>query len=164
MPTALTFAFDATTRQRIEALWARLDAAGIGDPSLRAGHPPHLTLAVVDGEVTEVDVAPSVPLLTLTHLGFFPAPAPVLFLAPTVTFELLEAQALAVTGLCGSPLQPHFAPGDWVPHVTLAQGFADASRAMAALGPVDLPMEAIVEAVELVAFPPARVVARYAAR
>lgn len=113
--------------------------------------------------MTEVDVTPPAALLTLTHLGFFASPVPVLFLAPTVTFDLLEAQALAVTGLRRLPLRPHFALGDWVPHVTLAQGFADASRALAALGPIDLPIEAIIEAVELVAFPPARVVARYAA-
>lgn len=172
MPTALTLALDEAGRDRIEALWEVLDGLGIGDPRRRLDHPPHLTLAVVAEEVEEADLAlpdlalPDLALsvprsLRLTHLGLFTTPSQVLFLAPLVTPELLEAQARAVAALDGHTLLNHWRPGAWVPHVTLAH-LVSGGSGLPSFGPIHLPFEVGIAAVELVAFPPARVVARRA--
>jgi hypothetical protein len=162
MPSALTLALDEEGQDLIEALWEVLDGLGIGDPWRRLDHPPHLTLAVVAEEVEEADLALPVPRsLLLTHLGLFTTPSQVLFLAPLVTPELLEAQARAVAALGGFTLLDHWRPGAWVPHVTLAH-LVFGARDLHSFGPIDLPVEVGIAAVELVTFPPAWVVARRA--
>lgn len=164
MPTALSLALDQEGRLDVEAFWKVLDGLGIGDPLRRLDHPPHLTLAVVGEDVEEIDQAAlallAPPSLTITHLGLFTAPEMVLFLAPLVTPELLETQRRAVAALDGYTLLEHWRPGAWVPHVTLAHRVSSGSDFFHS-GPIPLPFELGIAAVELVAFPPARVLARH---
>ena len=162
MPTGLTLALDEAGRDQIESLWEVLDGLGIGDPLQRLGHPPHLTLAVVAETVEAVDLVIPVPAsVLLTHLGLFTTPAQVLFLALLVTPELLAAQARAVVALEGYTLLDHWRPGGWVPHMTLAHRVFGASD-LQSFGPIHLPLTVGIAAVELVTFPPTRIVARRA--
>lgn len=161
MPTALTLALDEEGRGRVGALWKVVDDQGLGDPRRRLGHPPHLTLAVVAEDAVKADLAlPSPRSLRITHLGLFTAPEMVLFLAPLVTPGLLEAQRRAVAALDGYTLLEDWRPDAWVPHVTLAHRVSGASD-FHHLGPIPLPFELGIAAVELVAFPPAQVLARH---
>lgn len=164
MPTALTLALDEEGRDLVEPLWEVLDGLGIGDPLRRLDHPPHLTLAVVGEDLEKIDRAalalPAPRALRITHLGLFTTPEMVLFLAPLVTPELLEAQRRAVAALDGCTLLEHWRPGAWVPHVTLAHRVSSGSDFFH-FGPIPLPFELGIAAVELVAFPPARVLARH---
>ncbi|WP_424810654.1 2'-5' RNA ligase family protein [Roseococcus sp. YIM B11640] len=164
MPFALTLRLDAAAEARVESLQARLDAAGIGHPSLRLGHPPHITLAVAAQEPRRIALTPPPRLrLRLAHPGLFAAPERVLFLSPLATPELMVLQARAAEMLGAFGLHPHFARGAWVPHVTLARDVPSFDAALDALSPLELPLEAEVAALELVAFPPARILARRAA-
>ncbi len=164
MPTALTLALDEEGRETFEDFWEALDGLGIGDPLRRLDHPAHLTLAVVAEDVEEMEEAalalPTPRSLLLTHLGLFTTPSQVLFLAPLVTPELLETQRRAVAALDGYTLLDHWRPGAWVPHVTLAH-LVFGARDLHSFGPMHLPIEVGIAAVELVTFPPAWVVARH---
>lgn len=83
-------------------------------------------------------------------IGAFLAPARVLWAAPRVDRTLLDLQATLLQTLAW-PAHPHYAPGSWVPHCTLAEdltedAFARAARLVAAhwqpttatLGRIDL--------------------------
>jgi 2'-5' RNA ligase len=93
---------------------------------------PHVTLAAcrnLDVErfrplVAELAAKTPVIATTLASLGVFPTEEGVIFLAPTIVQELLELQLGIVTRLqdLGSEVEPHWLPGQWVPHCTVAIG------------------------------------------
>jgi 2'-5' RNA ligase len=66
-------------------------------------------------------------------LGTFPGDEGVLFLATTVTADLLAFHAQVHAALANQPIQhwPYYLPGNWVPHCTLAQGLDSTGRATA---------------------------------
>ncbi|MGG5821555.1 2'-5' RNA ligase family protein [Falsiroseomonas sp. HW251] len=171
MPVAVTLRLDDAAAARIESL--RLAARDPADPP-HHGYPAHLTLAVLaDDALPAVEatlpriIAPWRRLpLTIAGLGVFPMPTPVLWAAPVVTPPLLAAQEALCTALAGFALDPHYRPGDWVPHVTLQQG--GSSSATAALGRAssvwDGPISGWLDRVELVSFHPVRVVGSHGLR
>lgn len=104
---------------------------------------PHVTLAAcrnLDAErfrplLAEVAVRTPVLAITLASLGVFPTEAGVIFLAPTVTQELVALQLGVVTRLqdLGAEVEPYWLPGQWVPHCTVVMGIPR-ERMSAALG------------------------------
>jgi len=164
MPLALTLRLDDATAARLDAL--RLAARDPGDPP-HHGYPAHLTLAVLpDGLVAEAEAAlqratagwQPMPL-RIEGLAVFPGPMSVLWAAPVVTSELLRCQAALCTALAGLPLDPHYLPCAWVPHVTLREGgTAPVAEALGrALTLWDGPIAGRLDRVELVNFHPAQV-------
>lgn len=87
----------------------------------------------------------------VSGLGVFPGANPAVYLAVTPTDELLACHQ-ALHGDLGSALQmrsPLYAPGAWVPHVTLVHHDPDLPLLQAALGYLmtqDLPSELEVDA------------------
>ena len=104
--------------------------------------------------------------VALAGLGVFPGFPACCWIAVIPCPRLLEAQSEAAAALRG-PLHPHYRPGTWMPHVTLAEGLQD--RAALARGLVWLhehftPSTATLDRVELVRFPPVEIVASRALR
>jgi 2'-5' RNA ligase len=97
-----------------------------------ASVPPHVTLAAfgnLDVErfrPTFVEIAgrTSAVATTLASLGVFPTEEGVVFLAPTISRQLVELhlEMLARLQDVGAEVEPYWLPGQWVPHCTLAIG------------------------------------------
>lgn len=144
------------------AIVLRLDAATEAtlEPVARGlPWPPHLTLAVLDAATAEPPVLRALaglaaswsPLpVVLASLGRFPGG--VRFLAPVPTPALPARHAALLAALGGPPVHPHHRPDAWVPHVSVA---GEAALEL-------LPLRAVLESLELVRFPPAWSLGRWA--
>jgi hypothetical protein len=129
MVAALEVYLDPVGSSRVRKLWDAMEDAGI--PSLRdlthGRHRPHLSLLAapifdpdpVRSALQGLDVAPPMSL-NLDHVGVFPGR--VLWLGPAPRRDLLDlqAQAYALLHSAGIALDPYYAPGSWVPHVTVS--------------------------------------------
>ena len=172
MPYAVALRLDAAAAAPIEAMWRALAAAGLHDDSLALGYPPHVTLSIHPdaadaARLRDVVVACAAQWtaidVTLVGFGVFAVPVPVLYLAPVVTEALLLRQRALADALADQPCDPHYRPGAWVPHVTLAKGgttgdpgwLGRALDTLAPLWPALRPARA--ECLELVHFRPVTV-------
>ena len=179
MPYAVTLRLDAAAAAPIEALWHALAAAGLHDDSVTLGYPPHVTLSVhPDGTdphrlgtaVARCAAASTRLDLRFSGFGVFAAPAPVLWLAPVVSEALLLRHRALAEAMAGLPCDPHYRPGDWVPHVTLAKGGQAGTpgwmgRALDVLAPLWPGLRpAVAERLELVHFRPVTVLASHPLR
>jgi 2'-5' RNA ligase len=113
----------------VRRLWRRLEEAGI--PTLlthtHGRHLPHLTLASLthyDLEAVRSSLArfsTSEPLVArIDALGVFRRSR--VWLAPVATTALLERQRSVFEAVrsTGAEVHPHYRPGQWQPHLTLA--------------------------------------------
>jgi len=165
MPYALELALDDTAAAAIRRVWRELDDAGIAYMA-RSGARPHISLGIwetidlggFESELTRL-AAETAPLpITLVSVGLFPAVA--IYLAPTVTAELVDLHASAhrrFSHLGASPWR-HYAPGVWVPHCTLALDLtADQfGTALQIAGRAPLPVEGHLVEVGIVEFRPVK--------
>ena len=174
MPYAVTLRLGAAAAEPIEAMWRALAEAGLHDDAIALGYPPHLTLSIQPDTVDPGQLRTAIGQcaegwdaepLRFAGFGVFVAPEPVLWLAPVVTDGLLARHAALAGALAHLPRDPHYRPGAWVPHVTLAKGGAVGEpgwvgRALDCLAPCwpDL-RPARPESVELVKFRPVSVLA-----
>ncbi len=171
MPYAITLALDGEAASIVVSMWRALAGRCIRDDALALGYAPHLTLAVFadDANLTRLLDAtrdnaarwPAEPII-LSSLGMFPGSLAGLFLAPIVTATLLARHTALSASLAGEPVDTHYIPGHWVPHVTLARDITDPAGAVAALDLSRLPFDATPVAMELVRFRPVTVLARQA--
>lgn len=160
MPVALTLRLSEETAAPVLALADRFGP--------RPDYPPHVTLAILQGDETEsVAVAAAARLatgwsaqpLSLAGLGLFPGPPAVLFLLPVVTPLLLARHGELLALLPEAALHPHSRSDAWVPHVTLAADLVDPAAAFGRLGALPLPLPALLDRLEVIRFPPARILA-----
>jgi 2'-5' RNA ligase len=165
MPYAVELALDDGSASVVRALWRR--AADAGFPFMaESGAHPHVSLAIWDdidrpamehgiarlaAETAPIDVLfPTIDSFALTG---------VLFLALANNRQLLEIQDRCHRALAslGRAAWPHYGPGVWVPHCTLAMDLDDALvRVRAVLEPAPLPLRGRLERAELVQFRPVR--------
>ncbi len=129
MPYAIVLYFDQPTENQVRGIWEGLAEAGISREILNSGIHPHITLAIYD----DLQCQPCEKALNkfatrtgrlkiqVSHLGFFSRPEFVLFLAPTVTAQLLEFHAKVHKSLAQEAGKSWeiYQPGNWVPHCTL---------------------------------------------
>ena len=165
MPYALELALDDRSTAVVRTLWR--GAADAGFPSMaESGAHPHVSLAIWD----EIDRAamedaigrfagdtPAVDVVFPT-VGSFPTTGAV-FLALAESPQLREVHARCHRALAalGRGAWPHYAPGVWVPHCTLAMDLGAAvARIHAVLQPAPLPLRGRLERAELVEFRPVR--------
>lgn len=75
----------------------------------------------------------SLPSIIFASLGIFPGDEGVLFLAPVVTARMIAVNDAVHTALQQGelPTWPHYWPGRWIPHCTLALHTTAESRARA---------------------------------
>jgi len=151
----VTLPLDPAAAARVERM---REAFGLPEPD----YPPHLTLAVlpdeaereaVEAAVFGVAAGWNVLPLVLAGIGMFPGEAPVIWVTPAPSERLLAMHAELLAALAAFEIHPHYRVEVWVPHVTLGRGELPARAASAWDGPI----EALLERVGLVAFPPARV-------
>ena len=165
MPYAFELALDPETAAVVQRVWRELADAGI-EYMAASGARPHVTLGIweaLDHEGAEAELkrfATETPpvSLTLASVGLFPGVA--VFLAPTVTAELLELHAgfHRRFGDLGRASWDHYRPGIWVPHCTLAMELPPDrfSEALAIAARMPLPLEARLIEVGIVEFRPVK--------
>jgi 2'-5' RNA ligase len=165
MPFALELALDPASAAVVRAAWRVLAAAGF--PLMaELGANPHVSLAIWDeidvaamsAAVAEVGRQTAGLQIVFDRVDVFPTTG-VVFLAPARDAALHDVQARwhQRLGVHGRYPWPHYAPGVWVPHCTLAQdlGSGDdlaSARSVAARTP--LPIVGRLERAELVRFRP----------
>ena len=165
MPYAVELALDAAAAAEVRRVWRELDDAGTGYMA-RSGVRPHVTLGIWDtleleGAEAELsalaaEIAPV--RLIFASVGLFPGVA--IFLAPTVTAELLDLHAgfHRRFGRLGRASWDHYRPGSWVPHCTLATDLEPDrfGSALAIAGRVGLPLECRLVEIGIVQFRPVK--------
>lgn len=132
MAYAVSLLFNSETAEAISARWMRLADAGISRSMLDLGYPPHLTLAVYDALAVGIAAAAldrvfdkmDQMAVTLTGLATFGAGSGVCYAALAPSPELVRLHAAAVDAV-GEPCRPHYQPGRWTPHCTLAVSVSD---------------------------------------
>ena len=165
MPYALELGFDDHAAAVVRRVWHDLEDVGIVYMA-RSGARPHVSVGIwdsLDRGAAEAELtrfaAEVTPLpITLASVGFFPQVA--IFLAPTVTSELLELQAGLHRrfGRVGAAPWEHYRPGAWVPHCTLATDFTaeQFTRALEIARRVALPIACRLVEIAIVEFRPVK--------
>ncbi|MGH1563593.1 2'-5' RNA ligase family protein [Mumia sp. DW29H23] len=129
MALAVCLLFDPATERRLRALWRRLEDAGIHTLAshTHGRHHPHLSYAVLrawDLEAVReaVDALPDGGPVTLRCHGTVVFPRGRAALAPAVTADVSRRQESVTAALVatGADLHRNYAPGAWVPHVSVA--------------------------------------------
>ncbi len=129
MTLAVCLLLDERADAAVRGLWRRLEDSGV--PTLlthtHGHHVPHLTWAALRsydlGAVQKaLGALPAQPPLALHLDAFGTFRRSRCWLAPAVTASLVERQAAVVSAVAGTgaDLHRHYAPGSWVPHLTLA--------------------------------------------
>ena len=173
MGYAVEFNLSKDSAKRVVSLWESLARESINSAMLDLGAQPHISLAVLedlDPAVLREDLNRFAQLtrpltVVLSHAGAFPTAEGVVFLAPTVTQELLEVHGRLHRYLRDSGVEcvEYYRPGTWVPHCTVAMGVAPDRIGAAveicvsskALGPVE------IDEVSLLEFRPVREIYAY---
>jgi hypothetical protein len=140
---AIELFFDEQADTAVRRLWHRLAASGL--PSLETlghcRHRPHVSLTVLEtarlpavADVEDLVDARRLPALRFSALGTFGGGGGVLFLAPVMTAPLLAVHVRLndVMQERGIVQWPHYLPGSWVPHCTLAMNVTPAELSAAA--------------------------------
>ncbi len=166
MPFALTLRLDEVAASAVRRMWEMLAERGISSDSLDLDYPAHLTLAIYPDSADATALAAAAEGWTLARpvafsgFGLFPGAPAVLFLAPVPDEALLEAHAVLHRRLPPGG-HAHYAPGAWMPHVTLAKDLSETAPALAALAGMALPPTAPPASVDLVRFRPVEVLRRW---
>jgi hypothetical protein len=169
MPVAVQLYFDAATDAAVRVVWRRLAEEQIAPYLHTSANRPHLTMALYEQLAVEDsdaalaglarEVAP-VPLM-FGHLGVFPAATDaVLFCAPisTPALRAIHEQVHArVDGFAQTP-DERYAPGNWIPHGSLATHCPSArlTQALEVSLRLPLPLSGQVVAVGITYTSPAR--------
>jgi 2'-5' RNA ligase len=166
MTLAIPLYFDAKTEATIQAAWKELADQDVAPYMFSSGIRPHLTLAIyrdIDRHACQTVLSPLIenldPLkITFSYVGIFFTPAPVVFLAPTMTRGLIDLHETVnkLLDQVGDTPDPYYLPGQWVAHCTLAVEF-DAgmvNRAVEIARKTVLPLSGWAAELCLVEFPP----------
>lgn len=143
--------------------WDALSAAGFANYTARLGYEPHLTLALLDDPadaphlrevVRGISADWRATPLSLSAVAAFPANPATLWLVPTVTAPLLDLHSALCAAL--PTVLPHYRPGAWIPHVTLAYNIACGSvgEGINLITGRFHPFTATLDRVDLFSFPP----------
>jgi 2'-5' RNA ligase len=132
MAYAVSLLFNPEITDAISARWMRLADAGISRSMLNFGYPPHLTLAVYDTLAADMAAVAldqvfnniGQTAVTLTGFATFGTGSGVCYAALAPSPELVRLHAAAVDAV-GEICRPHYQPGRWTPHCTLAVGVSD---------------------------------------
>ncbi|MEO1307197.1 MAG: 2'-5' RNA ligase family protein [Pseudomonadota bacterium] len=160
MELAITLAARNSSASRIEDLWRAASRFERTPSMLAKGYPPHLTFAIYNGirkdDLIQVFQAVSSEqpalLQTFHRVDTFDVHPLVLWAAPVGTDALRAIHDQLHRLMDPSHCDPHYRPGMWVPHCTLAVDVAPDRRKEAlayALRPIS-PFSVRFDAMELV--------------
>jgi len=165
MPYAVTLLLDPDCTARIRGLWQALARERLSDSAVSLNYDPHVTLAIhddtadpavlSDGARSAASGWNALPV-TCAALAVFPATPSTLWIAPTVTTELLRAHAELCAALPSTSLHAHYRPGTWMPHITLADdlGAGSIGAALTTSAAAFRPFVASLDRIEVVSFRP----------
>lgn len=131
MALAVCLLFDRRGDALVRALWARLEAAGIGtlQTHTHGRHHPHLSYAVLlewdlDAVAEALSGLPDEGAFPLSCQGTMSFPRGRTSLAAALAPAVFARQRRVVEALreTGAIVHRHYDPGHWLPHVTLAGG------------------------------------------
>lgn len=139
MPFAISLVCGDDSGDPVRTLW---DAAGRFEttPSMAAlGYAPHLTLAVYEtigpevlaAAVDAIGAAERAHTLGFDGVRWFEGPTTVLWAAPILSPELLRLHDAVHRAIDPARCHPHYRPGAWVPHCTVALAVPAEKRAEA---------------------------------
>jgi 2'-5' RNA ligase len=164
MPNAITLRLDDDAAACVQRVLDALDSRGIVGSVRRLGYQPHVTLAVWEQDAEPEDARALIAgwrelAIDCPALGVFPGTPATLFLAVTPTAALLQRQAALARLLPGHRVHPHYRPGAWVPHATLADSLdpAAAQQAWSVALAAFRPFAAKLLRADRVRFPPVQV-------
>ena len=173
MPYAVELYLDREAEDTVRGLWKRLFDANVAPYLWSSGARPHVSLAVfqdadpamLSGLTGDFAQLARPQALSLSHIGIFLEPRPVVFLAPRVTPALLELNAFFHRQASDAGAVPweSYLPDRWVPHCTVAADL-DAREVHRAVQELRLGFRALtasLEEVGLVRFRPVETVAVY---
>ena len=141
MGYAVQLYFDAKLEASLTRTRSALTAAGVTPTLERLGDRPHVSLAVLE----DVPVQPCIAAIegfAETHrpfpasfaaFGAFPTAQGVVYLTPTPTVALLEAQRRMhrLLSELGAKVHEHYLPESWIPHSTVGFELSAAEVAIA---------------------------------
>ena len=166
MTYAVMMYLDASSEERIRAIWAAMEAAGVPCELPALGARPHISLTCyedIDPQAFEAplcdfaEVRKPIPL-SFSYLGVFPKG--IVFLGHTVTGRLIEIHRAYHEAFAAFRDQAFslYHPGSWVPHCTLAMNLEQhhLPKAIEIAAQFPLPIEGRLEGIGMVAFPPTR--------
>lgn len=162
MGFAVTLALDEAAAAEVRGLWFAL--ADLGIMSMAApGADPHVSLVLwdsIDRSAIERGLAAVAaetgPLdIVLAGVATFGTSVAYLELAPAPALRELHARLHERWARLGTGPSPHYAPGAWVPHCTLAEDLGPATARLALqTAAARVPLRARLESIALVEFPP----------
>lgn len=129
MALAVCLLFDRRGERLVRELWARLEDQGIRtlQSHTHGRHHPHLSYAVLrEWDAGLVDTAlATLPPGEPVHLAFhgtvaFPRGRAALLPSIGADVAARQERVAAVLAATGADLHRHYAPGEWVPHVSVA--------------------------------------------
>jgi 2'-5' RNA ligase len=134
MPFALGVKSVNASAGAIVSLWDRLSVFE-DSPSMRAlNYPPHITFAIYDTpEVTRAIAIAAMErtargrtaiAITFNRIRTFDGPSLILWADPEPREVLLEVHQNIHSAISPEFCRPHYRPGNWVPHCTLATRIA----------------------------------------
>ena len=165
MPYAIELALDPESATVVRRVWREVADAGI-EYMVASGARPHVSLGIwesldrdrADAELTRFAAETSPVRVAFASVGLFPGVA--VFLAPTVTADLLELHAGFHRRFArlGEAPWVHYQPGTWVPHCTLAMDLGPdrSGDALVIAARAPLPLEATLVEVGIVEFRPVK--------
>jgi len=167
MALALSLHFDGATANAVRAVWDALARAGESRDMLDLGYPPHLTLIVVDDETLAptligalgrlARLAPQNPALGIVRQFEATCVTWVSYVADRTPLDRLHASAAELFPI--ENIDPHYRPGLWTPHVTLAlDGVAERLAEVARAAWTPRPI-VYATRLEVARFPPAVTIA-----
>lgn len=168
MPLALTLKAVNTTADLIRALCAEVAHLESRPPMVPPDHPPHLTLAIYDDvplhrvrkALSELAAGAAPLRLAFTRLRLFENVPLVLWADPSPSTALADMHAKVHACIDPVLCHPHYRPGAWVPHCTLASQIRPEDRARAAAfaaHPIRA-FEVVFDVADCVSFPPVAVI------
>ena len=168
MPFAISITANNPSAAHIQRLWRRASAFEDTSSMAALNYPPHITFAIYDDIQADrlcqalehvFSGRPALRLL-IDRIGFFEDPAFLLWAAPTETADLLTLHSAIHDQIERFLCRPHYRPGTWVPHCTLAMEVRDDRRDDAvsfAAEPID-PVEVLFDTADCISFPPVQMI------
>jgi len=163
---AISLRSDHPSADRVRELWREVERLE-DEPSMALlGYPPHVTLAIYEADsVREVEVRAALDqasrdlraiTLTFDAIRTFGGPPMVLWASPRPNTILQDVHGAVHAVIDPVHCRPHYRPGAWVPHCTLATSVRDDRReaALAFAEAFRNEIEVTFDALDRIYFPP----------
>lgn len=173
MPYTVEMRFDAKSASQIREIWDLLAQKNICNYMVDSNMTPHITLTVfneIDNKLVtnklqnfRQEIKPVE--ISFSHVGSFLSEQGIVFLAPTVTRELLELHQKFHNYFADVKEKQveYYLPDNWVPHCTVAINVSDCKVAQAIEEIVSnyQPLNATIESISFVKYQPPEMLSKF---